>query len=87
VFGQPFMESVLQVVKQCLTIVMIVSYNLWRWCLTICGDGVLQLSVMLYSKHDKENSGTRSGDRDEVVADIKRRIDWLIDDPDMKNIF
>jgi hypothetical protein len=26
----------------------------------------------------KENSGTRSGDRDEVVADIKREIDWLI---------
>ena len=35
----------------------------------------------------KENSGTRSGDRDEVVTDIKRGIDWLIDDPDMKNIF
>jgi len=35
----------------------------------------------------KENSGTRTGDREEVVAEIKRGIDWLIDDPDMKNLF
>jgi CHAT domain-containing protein len=35
----------------------------------------------------KENSGTRTGNREEVLADIKRGIDWLIDDPDMKNIF
>ena len=35
----------------------------------------------------KESCGTRTGNRDEVVADIKRGIDWLIDDPDMKNIF
>jgi hypothetical protein len=35
----------------------------------------------------KENSGTRNGDREKVLADIKTYIDWLIDDPDMKNIF
>jgi hypothetical protein len=35
----------------------------------------------------KENSGTRSGDREKVLADQKAFIDWLIDDPDMKNIF
>ena len=35
----------------------------------------------------KENSGTISGDREEVLTNIKKHIDWLIDDPDMKNIF
>ena len=35
----------------------------------------------------KENSGTRSGDREKVLADIKKHIDWLIDDPDMTQIF
>jgi hypothetical protein len=35
----------------------------------------------------KENSGTRNGDREKVLADIKAFIDWLIDDLDMKNIF
>ena len=34
-----------------------------------------------------ENSGTRSGDREKVLADIKKHIDWLIDDPDMTQIF
>ena len=34
-----------------------------------------------------ENSGTRSGDREKVLADIKKYIDWLIDDPDMTQIF
>jgi CHAT domain-containing protein len=35
----------------------------------------------------KENSGTRSGNRDEVLATQKKFIDWLIDDPDMTQIF
>ena len=35
----------------------------------------------------RENSGTRTGDREKVLADIKAFIDWRIDDPDMKNIF
>jgi hypothetical protein len=35
----------------------------------------------------KENSGTRNGDREKVLADQKAFIDWLIDDPDIKNIF
>lgn len=35
----------------------------------------------------KENSGTRTGDRDEVVAAQKAFIDWLIDDPDMTQLF
>lgn len=35
----------------------------------------------------KENSGTRTGDRDEVLAAQKAVIDWLIDDPEMKQLF
>jgi hypothetical protein len=35
----------------------------------------------------KENSGTRTGDREKVLADIKAGIDWLIDDPDMTQLF
>ena len=35
----------------------------------------------------RENSGTRTGEREKVLADIKAFIDWRIDDPDMKNIF
>jgi hypothetical protein len=35
----------------------------------------------------KENSGTRTGKRDEVLADVKRGIDWLIDDPDMTQLY
>jgi hypothetical protein len=35
----------------------------------------------------KENSGTQSGDRDEVLAALKKHIDWLIDDPDMTQLF
>jgi hypothetical protein len=35
----------------------------------------------------KENSGTRSGDREEVLQKLKDHIDWLIDDPDMTQIF
>jgi hypothetical protein len=35
----------------------------------------------------KENSGTQSGDREEVLAAQKAFIDWLIDDPDMTQIF
>jgi hypothetical protein len=35
----------------------------------------------------KENSGTVSGNRDEVLAKYKKFIDWLIDDPDMTQIF
>jgi hypothetical protein len=35
----------------------------------------------------KENSGTKTGDREKVLADTKAFIDWRIDDPDMKNIF
>jgi hypothetical protein len=35
----------------------------------------------------KENSGTSSGDRDEVLAAQKKFIDWLIDDPDMTQLF
>jgi hypothetical protein len=37
--------------------------------------------------NSKENCATSSGDREKVLADIKEYIDWLIDDPDMKNIF
>jgi hypothetical protein len=47
----------------------------------------LAKAVWKVEYNDKESCGTRTGDRDEVVADIKRGIDWLIDDPDMKNIF
>jgi len=47
----------------------------------------LAKAVWKVEYNGKESCGTRSGDRDEVVADIKRGIDWLIDDPDMKNIF
>jgi hypothetical protein len=35
----------------------------------------------------KKNSGTRSGDRDEVLAAQKAFIDWLIDDPEMTQLF
>jgi len=35
----------------------------------------------------KEISTTRTGDRDEVLAAQKAFIDWLIDDPDMTEIF
>ena len=35
----------------------------------------------------RENSGTRAGDRDEILAGQKRFIDWLIDDPDMTQLF
>jgi hypothetical protein len=35
----------------------------------------------------KENSGTMNGDRDEVLDKLKKHIDWLIDDPDMTQIF
>jgi hypothetical protein len=35
----------------------------------------------------KKNSGTRSGDREKVLADLKAFIDWLIDDPDMTKLF
>jgi hypothetical protein len=35
----------------------------------------------------RENSGTKTGDREKVLADIKAFIDWRIDNPDMKNIF
>jgi hypothetical protein len=35
----------------------------------------------------KENSGTRSGDRDEVLDKLKKYIDWFIDDPGMKQLF
>ena len=35
----------------------------------------------------KENSGTSSGDRDEVLAAQKAFIDWLIDDPGMTQLF
>jgi hypothetical protein len=35
----------------------------------------------------KENSGTASGNRDEVLAEYKKFIDWRIDDPDMTQIF
>jgi hypothetical protein len=35
----------------------------------------------------KEDSGTRSGDREKVLADLKAFIDWLIDDPDMTQLF
>ncbi len=34
-----------------------------------------------------KNSGTETGDREKVVEAWKRHIDWLIDDPEMKNIF
>ena len=35
----------------------------------------------------KENSGTRSGDREEVLQKVKDYIDWRIDDPDMTQLF
>jgi hypothetical protein len=35
----------------------------------------------------QENSGTTNGNRDEVLEQLKKYIDWRIDDPDMKNIF
>jgi hypothetical protein len=35
----------------------------------------------------KENSGTRSGNRDEVLDKLKKYIDWLIDDPEMTQLF
>jgi len=35
----------------------------------------------------KENSGTESGDREEVLDKLKKHIDWLIDDPDMTQLF
>jgi hypothetical protein len=35
----------------------------------------------------KENSGTRSGDREQVLAAQKAFIDRLIDDPDMTQLF
>lgn len=35
----------------------------------------------------RENSGTKTGDRDEVLDKIKKHIDWLIDDPDMTQLF
>ena len=35
----------------------------------------------------KENSGTQSGDRDKVLGAQKAFIDWLIDDPDMTQLF
>jgi hypothetical protein len=34
-----------------------------------------------------KNSGTETGDREEVVEAWKRHIDWRIDDHEMKNIF
>lgn len=35
----------------------------------------------------KENSGCKTGDREEVLARQKAFIDWLIDDPDMTQLF
>jgi hypothetical protein len=35
----------------------------------------------------KENSGTQSGDREEVLTEYKKFIDWLIDDPGMTQVF
>jgi CHAT domain-containing protein len=35
----------------------------------------------------KENSGTRSGNREEVLQKLKDHIDWLIDDPEMTQLF
>jgi hypothetical protein len=35
----------------------------------------------------KESSGTRSGNREEVLQKLKDHIDWLIDDPDMTQLF
>lgn len=34
-----------------------------------------------------KNSGTKTGDREKVLADLKTFIDWLIDDPDMTQLF
>jgi CHAT domain-containing protein len=35
----------------------------------------------------RENSGTRSGNRDEVLADQKAYIDWLIAGGDVNELF
>ena len=35
----------------------------------------------------RENSGTRNGDREQVLADLKAFINWRIDDPDMTQLF
>lgn len=35
----------------------------------------------------KESSGTRTGDRDEVLAELKAYVDWRIDDPGMTQVF
>ena len=35
----------------------------------------------------RENSGTSSGDREEVLDKWKKFLDWRMDDPDMTQIF
>lgn len=34
-----------------------------------------------------KNSGTNTGDREKILQSYKKYIDWLIDDPEMINIF
>jgi|GEM_PF-896361 len=34
-----------------------------------------------------KNSGTQTGDREKILEDWKRHIDWRISDPEMRNIF
>lgn len=35
----------------------------------------------------EENSGTRTGDREKVLGDLKEFVDWVIDDPGMTELF
>jgi hypothetical protein len=45
------------------------------------------LPVWKVAINGEENSGTRTGDREKVLADLKTFIDWLIDDPNMTQLF
>jgi len=44
-------------------------------------------AVWEYSLNGNKSCGTRTGDREDVLQELKKHIDWRIDDPDMTQLF
>ena len=50
-------------------------------------DALRAKAIWKIAINGSENSGTNTGDREEVLDKWKKFIDWRIDDPDMKELF
>jgi hypothetical protein len=44
-------------------------------------------AIWEYSLNGSKSCGTRTGNREDVLQELKKHIDWRIDDPDIIQVF